>query len=110
MHTGQSGRADFLSAVITVLCAGVGALLFFTSYAPAARERAWLHDVETKRERLRDELSRRLSGLRTQEAALTWDPQTILLAIDETELTPAELLGESVAGMPPIPAWKPAAR
>jgi hypothetical protein len=105
MRDGQRGRTDIFSAVIVVLCLGAGTVLFFTSTAPAAREHRWLQGVERDRMRLRDELSRQLIDLRTRQAALTWDPQTILLAIDAAKLTPGELLGEVVPGMPAVPAW-----
>jgi len=110
MRAGQGGRGGVLWAVIAVLCTGLGAVLFLTTTVPALRERAWLREVEDAHAHLRADLTRQLTELQTRDAALTWDPQTILLAIDEAGLTPGELLGETVAGMPATPAWSPAPR
>lgn len=110
MRTGQSGHADAWSAAIAVLCTGVGVVVFFTMASPALQERTRLHEVETEHVRLRDELARHLHDLKQRTTGLTRDPQTILLAIDEAGLTPAELLGEPIPGMPPVEAWVPLPR
>ena len=94
-----------MSLVITVLCLGAGAVLYFSSTVPALHEHVWLQGIEADRTRLRDELARRLADLRTRDAALAWDPQTLLLAIDEAKLTPADLFGETVPGAPTSAAW-----
>lgn len=105
MRTGQGGRAAW-SGLVAVVCTAVGVLLWFNTTAAALREREHLETVERAHLRLRDELSARLSDLAARREALAWDPQTILVAIDEAGLTPAELLGASVPGMPPLPAWR----
>ncbi|MEZ5963504.1 MAG: hypothetical protein R3F56_06630 [Planctomycetota bacterium] len=105
MHSGQRGRADAFSAAVAVFCTALGAVLFFTNMTPAARERAQLQAVEDAHAHMRAELGRRLTDLRSRTESLGWDPQTLLLAIDDAGLTPAELLGEAPPGMPPVAAW-----
>jgi len=105
MAASANGRSQALPAGIALLSTVVGALLFFTTTVPAARERSELRRIEAEHVRLRDELASRLDDLRRQNTAIGEDPQTLLLAIDAAGSTPAELLGESIPGMPAVPAW-----
>lgn len=110
MHTGQRGHAETLSVIVAVLCTAMAVVVFVTSTSPAAHERTRLRAVEDAHVHLHAELSRRLLDLESRTAALTWDPQTLLIAIDDAGMIPAELLDEVPPGLPPIPAWTPPMR
>lgn len=92
MGHGPGGQTDKLAAAVALAAIAAAIGVYFAWTRPALAEFEHLDRIETEQVRLRERLLATLTATRQRQVALTWDLQTVLLAIDEAGATPSELL------------------
>lgn len=90
----QDQEAYGFPLLVTIACLGITILLYLTATAPALRQSQQLHDVEQAQNKLRGILAKKAHDIALTESSLKWDPQTVLVEIDNLGLTPWEILAD----------------
>lgn len=88
----ETETAARLPLRLTLVCFGLGLVLFFTTSAPAWTEQAQLGDRLDQQQKARQLLDYRNADLASRSEALDWDVQALLVEIDRQGMTPDELL------------------
>ncbi len=101
MGHGPGGHVDRFAVAVALAAVAATIGVYFAWTQPALAEYERIDAVEAGQLRLRAELRSALEATRQRQLALTWDLQTVLVAIDEAGATPAELLGPDLLAADP---------